>query len=529
MEDRELQGWKDIANHLGKAVRTAQRWEQDLGLPVHRVQGPAGELVTARTSELDEWLDRSAAARPGQVDLNAADDEEGSEPNDSGRPALPLPRPWQRRPLNVALLVSVIVLIPAAVVATIWLRSTPKVSNVGVASTANASAPAEAERRPTPPPTKAEADAPVVLDIGPWPTSGHDSRRTSQSQSRGPASPAPPQLLATARPGGSFADVIVTADGKVIFGDCGAIFATDLHGKKLWSVPLTWSGGTEQLIGATATLAGSVLATVTECPDIAGSVRTHLYEIQHTGPPAVRTVPQGSTYSSPAIGPDNSIYTIDETSFVRARESWLGEKWATDLPGFGNKGIAIAPNGVLYIGTDGGRFHQKSMWALNADGETLWSKLTDDLGRPSIGADGTVYVAGRSGMLWAFRPDGSIKWNKTVGQISSLTPLAIGKSGTIYVKGVMNLVAVSPDDGTVKWKYGNGSSNPHVSAPVLDGDENIYAEFGDAICSVTPANVERWCMPIKKPSPIIIAGDGLLIAVSDGRELFLIGDKNAMK
>ena len=34
MDERELNGWKEIANHLGKAVRTAQRWEQDLDLPV---------------------------------------------------------------------------------------------------------------------------------------------------------------------------------------------------------------------------------------------------------------------------------------------------------------------------------------------------------------------------------------------------------------------------------------------------------------------------------------------------------------
>jgi len=33
MDERELNGWKEIANHLGKAVRTAQRWEQDLDLP----------------------------------------------------------------------------------------------------------------------------------------------------------------------------------------------------------------------------------------------------------------------------------------------------------------------------------------------------------------------------------------------------------------------------------------------------------------------------------------------------------------
>ena len=34
----DLQGWKEIATHLNKSVRAVQRWEQELGLPVHRLK-----------------------------------------------------------------------------------------------------------------------------------------------------------------------------------------------------------------------------------------------------------------------------------------------------------------------------------------------------------------------------------------------------------------------------------------------------------------------------------------------------------
>jgi hypothetical protein len=34
-----LSSWKDIANHLGKGLRTVQRWELEGGLPVHRPHG----------------------------------------------------------------------------------------------------------------------------------------------------------------------------------------------------------------------------------------------------------------------------------------------------------------------------------------------------------------------------------------------------------------------------------------------------------------------------------------------------------
>jgi len=37
MEEREiLSSWKEISSYLGIGVRTAQRWESELGLPVHR-------------------------------------------------------------------------------------------------------------------------------------------------------------------------------------------------------------------------------------------------------------------------------------------------------------------------------------------------------------------------------------------------------------------------------------------------------------------------------------------------------------
>jgi predicted DNA-binding transcriptional regulator AlpA len=51
-----LSGWKEIANHLGRGVRTVQRYERDLGLPVRR---PTREsvVVFAITSEIDAWVE----------------------------------------------------------------------------------------------------------------------------------------------------------------------------------------------------------------------------------------------------------------------------------------------------------------------------------------------------------------------------------------------------------------------------------------------------------------------------------------
>lgn len=51
-----LNGWKEIATHLGRGVRTAQRWEKELGLPVRRIHTGGGEAVFALRGELECWL-----------------------------------------------------------------------------------------------------------------------------------------------------------------------------------------------------------------------------------------------------------------------------------------------------------------------------------------------------------------------------------------------------------------------------------------------------------------------------------------
>ena len=54
--DRRLRDWKEIAAFFGRDERTVRRWEQQRGLPVHRISGGARSLVFAYTDELETWL-----------------------------------------------------------------------------------------------------------------------------------------------------------------------------------------------------------------------------------------------------------------------------------------------------------------------------------------------------------------------------------------------------------------------------------------------------------------------------------------
>ena len=51
-----LGSWKEIAAYLGKGVRTAQRWEAELELPVRRPVEGNRKVVVALSAEIDSWL-----------------------------------------------------------------------------------------------------------------------------------------------------------------------------------------------------------------------------------------------------------------------------------------------------------------------------------------------------------------------------------------------------------------------------------------------------------------------------------------
>jgi TolB-like protein/Flp pilus assembly protein TadD len=74
-----LDSWKEIAAYLKKEVRTVQRWEKRLGLPVRRlVQGKQG-TVFAYKSDLDSWWRESQSKIEDEEDKSdAGADSSGS-------------------------------------------------------------------------------------------------------------------------------------------------------------------------------------------------------------------------------------------------------------------------------------------------------------------------------------------------------------------------------------------------------------------------------------------------------------------
>lgn len=51
-----LNSWKEIASYVNRGVRTVQRWEAELGLPIRRPRGRTRSAVIALRSDIDRWL-----------------------------------------------------------------------------------------------------------------------------------------------------------------------------------------------------------------------------------------------------------------------------------------------------------------------------------------------------------------------------------------------------------------------------------------------------------------------------------------
>ncbi len=53
---RVLNSWKEIADYLGRGIRTVQRYERELGLPVRRPAGKKRSAVIAIKADIDAWV-----------------------------------------------------------------------------------------------------------------------------------------------------------------------------------------------------------------------------------------------------------------------------------------------------------------------------------------------------------------------------------------------------------------------------------------------------------------------------------------
>src|SRR5713101_354382 len=101
LPDKKLVSWKEIATHLGREVRTVQRWETTEDLPVHRHEHQKKSTVYAYAGELDAWFKKRQPVDDPEADAAFVPDPdtlEASSTTENGDPVVPIPIPVPLEP-----------------------------------------------------------------------------------------------------------------------------------------------------------------------------------------------------------------------------------------------------------------------------------------------------------------------------------------------------------------------------------------------------------------------------------------------
>ena len=227
-----------------------------------------------------------------------------------------------------------------------------------------------------------------------------------------------------------FSTAALGADGTIyVVNRNNTLYALMPAGKRKWSYEMrrgrVSAGPAAPAVGADGTI-------------YAGDFGNYLHALTPEGKPkwTVRAQEEGRAVAL-ALAGDGTIYMVSgpeepsRSAAVRAFTTAGQQKWSYEL----SKGVPFDPIPPV-VGRDGTIYSGRlsSLLALSPEGKRKWSFNTEGSinGSPSIGADGTIYVA--TGKLYAISPQGTLMWSSkpVLGPLARSFP-AIAADGTIYV------------------------------------------------------------------------------------------------
>jgi outer membrane protein assembly factor BamB len=286
-------------------------------------------------------------------------------------------------------------------------------------------------------------------------------------------------------------------------------------------------------------LVAVMLAVAAGCTSASEDVRDGLKSAPVTSTPVVTLSSNAGLADSawPAFGHDvRQTRRSANRGPVTPERKWryhIGIPFA-DTSGLRISSPATGVDGAIYVGSGDNR-----LWAISPDGSKRWefSMGHPVLSSPAIGADGTIYVD-EGIALWAINPDGTEKWAFRTGKEPSPPPAfgvrwplsisaspVIGSDGTVYTGGADGRLYAVNSDGTEKWAFA-AESAINSTAPAIGDDGTIYVVDEEGLLhAVGSDGTERWAVSTGAPwsSPAIgddgtiyVCGSGLMAFNPDG-------------
>lgn len=197
------------------------------------------------------------------------------------------------------------------------------------------------------------------------------------------------------------------------------------------------------------------------------------------------------------------------------RDDMYQQRWKYQTDGEIHSSPAIGPDGTVYVGS-----YDTYLHAVAPDGSVKWRFKTGDAiyATPAVSSAGTVYIPSRDGNIYAVKPDGTELWRHDTGDRLSSSPAVHSDETVLYAGTDSGLLAVATESGKKQWLF--VTENSVDSSPAIDENGNVYAgDDSGTIYSISSDGTERWRFSTKNSidaSPAIGADGTLYTLSSDG-------------
>lgn len=279
----------------------------------------------------------------------------------------------------------------------------------------------------------------------------------------------------------------ISPNGATVYAAGGNnLYAFTTSGEAVW----TYGESTESIHGEPCVASDGTIYF--------GSWDTYIYALNPDGTLKWKYQTDGAIapLASPTLSTDEATVYVgsgdpnkDEGGTLYAIKAADGNlRWEKKLDQRRVSGAVVGPNGRIYV-TGSGR-----VYCFSPDGTKVWESAPDTAASltPSLSSDGTLYVGtARDGKVYAINSsNGQTKWSYQTGinpyydpanphapQYGVLGTPVIGANGNIYVGAIDGVMYAFKPDGSVLWTYQTGDAISE-SCPAIGPDGTLY--FGSA-------------------------------------------------